>query len=341
MDSRSTLRPYRDPAVVSGSALVAAAVLWLAFWRLGLDKYPVIRGLGEAAVPLALASGIILVLAAAAVLIHVSLAPPSGFLTTEEPLLSPPTAPTIHRRVPFIVVLGVTPQAGATTLAWGLALLIATHGRVGNDGRRPRPVCLFRDEDVPEGVAIDAHALDSYLRNHPADVDEDILDLASRHREGIEVLSIGGKRPNAVQMDQLLPVLRQHYDAVIMDIPADGRWLASMSVGLADAVFLMWAPRERAGDLQVWLDRLWGLGLEGKTILTVGRRRASDRPLSRRLFQFVLELPDDAAVSAGAPDGGGGAWALGNSIAGRQMRRAAERLLPDLFSKDRGGDDGA
>src|SRR5919204_2848655 len=245
MGSRSTLRPYRDTLVISGFALVAAAFLWLAFLRLGLDRYPVIRGLGEAALPLALASGIIIVLAAAPVLIHVSLAPPSASLTTEEPLLSLPSVPTIHRRVPFIVVLGVTPQAGATTLAWGLALLIATHGRVDADGRRPRPVCLFRDEDLPEGVALDAHALDSYLRNHPADVDEDILGLAGRHREGIEVLSIGGKRPNAVQMDQLLPVLRQHYDTVIMDIPADGRWLASMSVGLADAVFLVWAPRER------------------------------------------------------------------------------------------------
>lgn len=334
MDSRSALRPYRDPLVISGSALVAAALLWLAFWRLGLDRYPVIRGFGEAALPLGLASGILIVLAVASVVTHVSLAPPNGSLTTEEPLLSLPRTPTIHRRAPFIVVLGVTPQAGATALAWGLGLLIATHGRMGNDARRPRPVCLFRDEDIPEGVALDAHALDSYLRNHPADIDEDILDLAGRHPEGIEVLSIGGKRPNAVQMDQLLPVLRQHYDTVIMDIPADGRWLASMSVGLADAVFLMWAPRQRPDDLQVWLDRLWGLGLEGKTILAVGRRRASDPPLPRRLFQFVLELPEDTAVRAGECGDGGIAWVLSNSIAGRQLRRAIERLLPDLFSRD-------
>ena len=332
MDSSSPLRPYRASMVISASGLVAAALLWLGLLRLGLNSYPVARWLGEATLPLGSAAAVILMLAAAAVAIHLSLTPPAVSPTTEEPLLSIPTVPAIRRRAPFIVILGLTPQAGATTFAWGLATVIATQGRVGREGRRARPVFLVRDQDVPQSVTLDAQALESYLRNHPADVDEDILDLAGRHPEGIEVLTVGERRPNAVQIDQLLPVLRQQYDAVIMDIPADRRWLTSMSVGLADAVFLMWSPGGSPATLQLWLDRLWGLGLEGKAILTVGRRRAGDLRLSRGAFQFVVELPEDRAIHAA--EGDGRAWALGNSSAGRQLRQSAERLLPDLFSHE-------
>jgi hypothetical protein len=51
-------------------------------------------------------------------------------------------------------------------------------------------------------------------------------------------------------------------------IPADDCWLATMSVELAHAVFLMWAPGSQDGTLQRQVDRLRGLGLEGKTVLT-------------------------------------------------------------------------
>jgi hypothetical protein len=127
-------------------------------------------------------------------------------------------------------------------------------------------------------------------------------------------------------------VLRDHYDAIIMDIPADDRWLATVSAELADAVFLMWAPSTADGTLQRWLDRLWGLGLEGKTILTVGRRRAADPSLPKHASQFVLEIPEDRIIrDRGDTDM---AWAVANSsAAGRQLRQAARSLLPDLFPK--------
>jgi hypothetical protein len=161
-------------------------------------------------------------------------------------------------------------------------------------------------------------------------VDDDVVDLAGRHPEGMEFLAMGRDKPSASQLRQLLPVLRDHYDAIIMDIPADDRWLATTSVELADAVFLMWAPRTEDGTLQRWVDRLWGLGLETKTILTMGRRRAADPSLPKHASQFVLEIPEDRIVrDLGDSDM---AWAVANSsAAGRQLREAARLLLPELF----------
>ena len=161
-------------------------------------------------------------------------------------------------------------------------------------------------------------------------MDDDVIDLAGRHAEGIEFLGMGREKPSASQLRQLLPVLRDHYDAIIMDIPADDRWLATVSAELADAVFLMWAPRTEDGTIQRWVDRLWGLGLEGKTVLTVGRRRAADAPLPKPASQFLLEIPEDGAIRD--PGDSDMAWAVANSsAAGRQLRQAARGLMPDLF----------
>ena len=182
-------------------------------------------------------------------------------------------------------------------------------------------------------MTLDGLALETYLRAQTTAVDDDVVDLAGRHPEGIEFLAMGREKPSASQLRQLLPVLRDHYDAIIMDIPADDRWLATTSVELADAVFLMWARSTEDGTLQRWADRLWGLGLEGKTILTIGRRRAADASLPKHASQFVLEIPEDGAIrDRGDSDM---AWAIANSgAAGRQLRHAARRLLPDLFPQE-------
>jgi hypothetical protein len=179
-------------------------------------------------------------------------------------------------------------------------------------------------------VTLDSSALETYFRAQSMAVDDDVVDLAGRHPEGMEFLAMGRDKPSASQLRQLLPVLRDHYDAIIMDIPADDRWLATTSVELADAVFLMWAPRTEDGTLQRWVDRLWGLGLETKTILTMGRRRAADPSLPKHASQFVLEIPEDRIVrDLGDSDM---AWAVANSsAAGRQLREAARLLLPELF----------
>jgi len=331
MDRKSALQPYRGSLVVSASTLAVAVLLAAALWRLGLIGQPLVRALAQGSLALALAAGILLVVAAATVAIHISVTAPSSSVSVEEPLLAGPLVPAIRRDTPFIVVLGVTPKSGASTLACGLALVLATQGRTAKEPRRRlRPLCLLRGDDVPSGISLDRQALEAYLRAQSTSVDDDVVDLAGRHPEGIEFLAMGREKPSASQLRQLLLVLRDHYDAIIMDIPADDRWLATVSAELADAVFLMWAPSTADGTLQRWLDRLWGLGLEGKTILTVGRRLATDPSLPKLASQFVLEIPEDRAIrDRGDSDM---AWAVANSsAAGRQLRQAARRLLPDLF----------
>ena len=334
MDRKSALQPYRGSLAVSASTLAVAVLLSMALWRLGLNGNPVARALAEGSVPLGLAAGILFLVAAATVAIHISVAAPSPSVSAEEPLLAAPRVPAIRRNAPFIVVLGVRPKSGASTLACGLAFVLATQGRMAKEpDRRLRPLCLLRSDDVPSGVsgvALDSPALETYFRAQSTAVDDDVVDLAGRHPEGIEFLAMGREKPSASQLRQLLPVLRDHYDAIIMDMPADDRWLATTSVELADAVFLMWARRSEDGTLQRWVDRLWGLGLEGKTILTVGRRRAADPSLPKRASQFALEIPEDSAIRDRRDSDM--AWAVANSsAAGRQLRQAARRLLPDLF----------
>ena len=331
MDRKSALQPYHGSLAVSTSTLAVAVLLSVALWRLGLNGQPLVRAVAEGSLPLSLAAGILLVVAAATVAIHISVRSPSPSVSVEEPLLAAPRVPAIRRDAPFIVVLGVTPKSGASTLACGLALVLATQGRIAKEpSRRLRPLCLLRSADVPSGVAMDSPALDTYFRAQSTAVDDDVVDLAGRHPEGIEFLAMGREKPSASQLRQLLPVLRDHYDAIIMDIPADDRWLATTSVELADAIFLMSASRTEDGTLQRWVDRLWGLGLEGKTILTVGRRLAGGRPFSKSASQFELEIPEDAAIRDRVDNDM--AWAVANSsAAGRQLRQAARRLLPDLL----------
>jgi Mrp family chromosome partitioning ATPase len=299
-----------------------------------LNGQPLVHALAAGSVPLGLAAGILLVVAAASVAIHISVTAPSPSVSMEEPLLAAPRVPAIRRNSPFVVVLGATPKSGASTLACGLAFVLATQGRIAKEpGRRIRPLCLLRSDDVPSGISLDSQALEAYLRAQSSAVDDDVVDLAGHHPEGIEFLAMGREKPSASRLRQLVPVLRDHYDAIIMDIPADDRWLATVSAELADAVFLMWAPSTEDGTLRRWMDRLWGLGLEGKTILTVGRRRAADQSPSKRASQFVLEIPEDRAIRDRADNDM--AWAVANSsAAGRQLRQAARRLLPDLFPQE-------
>src|ERR1700674_390802 len=331
MDRRSALQPYRGSLAVSVSTLAVAVLLSIAFWRLGLSGHSLAPALAAGSLPLGLAAGILIVVAAATVAIHISVTAPSPSVSVEEPLLAAPRVPAIRRNAPFIVILGVTPKSGASTLACGFALVLATQGRIAKEpARRLRPLCLLRSDTVPSGISLDSQALEAYLRGPSSAVDDDVVDLAGRHPEGIEFLAMGREKPSASQLRQLLPVLRDHYDAIILDIPADDRWLATVSAEPADAVFLMWAPPAVDGTLQRWVDRLWGVGLEGKTSLTIGRRRAADPSLPKQASQFVLEIPEDSAIrDRGDSDM---AWALANaSAAGRQLRQAARRLLPDLF----------
>ena len=130
MDRKSALQPYRGSLAVSASTLAVAVLLSVALWRLGLNGQPLVRAVAEGSLPLGLAAGILLVVAAATVAIHISVTAPSPSVSVEEPLLAAPRVPAIRRNAPFIVVLGITPKfvAHRTIRATG-SVLHSTSGR--------------------------------------------------------------------------------------------------------------------------------------------------------------------------------------------------------------------
>src|ERR1700693_4149005 len=177
MDHKSALQPYRGSLAVSASTLAVAVLLSIAFWRLGLNGHSRAPALAAGGLPLGLAAGILLVVAAATVAIHISVTAPSPSVSAEEPLLAAPRVPAIRRNAPFIVVLGVTPKSGASTLACGLALILATRGRMAKEpSRRLRPLCLLRSDEVPRGISLDSQVLEAYLRAQSSAVDDDVVE---------------------------------------------------------------------------------------------------------------------------------------------------------------------
>ncbi len=329
----SRLSAYRRPLMVSGLLLAGAVALSSIVTRLpwSSDAFsPLARG---GLLPLSLVAALLLLVTAVTVAVHVSLTPKSSAIIDEEPLLARPRLPMVRRDIPFVVVLGLHPKGGATTLVSNLAVLIATEGRVGPEaGRRPRPVCLLNGQTTGDGVPLDPTRLDRYLREHPTDTRDDLIELATWHPSGAEFFSTAERLPHASQLRHLLPTLRRYYDAIFFDGSTDDRWLMDAAAELADMMLLVGQPGSlRNGVVGQWSERVWGLGFEGKTILVLNRRRATDRSESlRHPFYYTWELPDDPAV----PDGErtGTAWGIGNSSAARQLRIGAHALLPTLFA---------
>ncbi len=204
--------------------------------------------------------------------------------------------------------------------------------RLREPERRPRPLCLLNRHEAPDQVELDGSGLTQYLAAHPTSARDDVVDLAVRHPSGMEFLSLADGGPNPFQLRQLLPVLRRHYDLIILDAGTEDRWLADAAMELADAIILVACHRpDRKDPIDRWSERLWGLGLEGKTILALNRRGAFDPPMPRHGFPFVLDLPNDSAVTAAEERHT--AWATAaNSSAVRQLRAALRLLLPHLFA---------
>src|ERR1700682_3876965 len=196
MDRRSALRPYRGSIAASGATLPFTVLLSIACWRLGWNGHSLAPALAAGGLPLGLAAGILLVVAAATVAIHISVSAASPSVSEEGTLPAAPRVSAIRRNAPFIAVLGVRPKSGASTLACGLALVLATQGRIAKEpDRRLRPLCLLRRDDVPRRVALDSSALEAYFRAQSTAVDDDVVDLAGRHPEGIEFLAMGREKP--------------------------------------------------------------------------------------------------------------------------------------------------
>jgi hypothetical protein len=127
-------------------------------------------------------------------------------------------------------------------------------------------------------------------------------------------------------------VFRKYYDLIVFDAMVEDHRTVQAAMELADAIVLV-IPDRREGieAMTRWAERVYGLGLEGRSILAVTRRQTPSSMVSSAPFLFGLELPEaDTTVEAGVALT---VWARVGP-ATRQLRNAARMLLPQLLARD-------
>ncbi len=325
-------RPYRQTALVSGGALAVALAIAVGLSLAGPSAGRLTGALAVIAVPASLFS--LLLLMAGLVTTSVRAASPAAgsALAAEEPLVMAPRLPLVQRDAPLVLVLGAIPKAGATTLATSLAVLVAEEGRSPQDSaRRPRPLVLLERPGVANRNGQPGW-LTEYLAEHPTTVRDDVLEVAVRHPSGTEVLRLADGEVNTIQLRELLAVFRKYYDLIVFDAMVEDHRTVQAAMELADAIVLV-IPDRREGiePMTRWAERVYGLGLEGRSILAVTRRQTPSCMVSSAPFLFGLELPEaDTTVEAGVALT---VWARVGP-ATRQLRNAARMLLPQLLARD-------
>jgi cellulose biosynthesis protein BcsQ len=254
-----------------------------------------------------------------------------------EPLLVSARVPALLRASLVISVLGTEPSAGSSTLAFNLAVLVATEGELGAGGerRRPRSICLLADGPMTSALAIDSRPLLEYISDHPARMTEEVLAFAAHHPSGCELLCLSGDRFDPQHLRLLVPVLRRFYDLVVLDCPFSDRWLTASALELADGILGVSLPSiASATAVGRWADRIWALGLEAKTVLVRNRRIAGAATKPDHPFLFGADLPDDPAIEGF--DANGLPWCLDRRLpAATELLQIAGALMPTLFAKER------
>ena len=257
--------------------------------------------------------------------------------TEEEPLLPSPAAPRTRGRSPLIGFVDLEPSAGASSLAFNLAVLVAVEGRplMEEDGtaRRPRPLCLLSEGQLTDALGLDSDLWRIHLDANSGRVVEDLVDLAVRHPSGCELLCVPQGRVARHQLRLLRLALDRQYDLVMVDcgtIDADLREGAEDTADVLVAVGLA-SPRSADAAFDM-LTETWRRGRLATTVLLLNQVRERDSLLDELpSFDNVAVLPQEHTVaeanSRGLP------WSLMASCAsGRVLRELGARLLPDLLT---------
>ncbi len=322
---------YRRVLAISAASLLVLALAGIATALARPEAQPLDHALRVSVLPAAALAGVVVLLSIATIAVRASLPQIPSSVVTEEPLLVRPRMPTIRRDGACITIIGVVPKSGASTLASSLAILVASEGRLPEDpAHRPRPLCLLNGVAGPDHLDLDPRALSGYLAAHPWTAEDELVDLASRHPSGAEFLSCGPSAINSTQLGQIVPMLRRHYNVIVIDAPTEDYWMTNAAMEVADAIVLVTlAAASQVQPAPRWFELIWSLGYEAKTILAVNRCRVSDRHLLRVGDPFLLELPDDPVIAD--CNVSGTSWVMGTSQAARQLRAAARTLLPVLI----------
>jgi hypothetical protein len=255
----------------------------------------------------------------------------------EEPFLPEPSAPPSRGRSSLIGFSNLEPGAGASTLAFNLAVLVAAEGIVlAREGvaRRPRPLCLLSDGELTGALGLDPGPLERHLDRHSGRIGDDLVDVATRHPSGCELLCIPRGRMGRHQLRLLRLAFGSHYDLIVVDAAYDDSDLRVGVEDTADVLVAVTLPSLRSAEAATRLLEGAGRGLRlATTVLLVNGTRAETRPVELALgFGHLAAFPNEHLVAEA--DLRGVPWSLApDSTCRRVLLRFAHRLLPGLFEE--------
>ena len=258
----------------------------------------------------------------------------------EEPLLAEPRLPKSRARCPLVSFVDLEPAAGASTIAFNLAVLLATEGRPRLENgrpRRPRPLCLLAEGALTEALGLGPEPMHEHLATYPGRVTQDIIDLAVRHASGCELLCVPRGQMGRHQLRLLRDVVERYYDALIVDCSSADSWLREGAEDVSDAILLVGPPSAVSAEAAVrGAERALAGHRLATTALLVNHIRAKQNlpePMTAG-FENVAQIPDDREIAPS--DRQGIPWCLeALSPASLQLRQIATSLLPDVFIEER------
>lgn len=301
-------------------------------------RLPIVSALDAAAL---VSTGVVAVLAvlvavAAAVMTRLS-EWDEDIASEEEPFLPEPAAPPSRGRCPLIGFVDLEPAAGASSLAFNLAVLVATEGlSPARDGvvGRPRPLCLVSEGELTRALGLDPGPMDRHLDRHSGRIGDDLADVAARHPSGCELLCLPRGRVGRHQLRLLRLALGSHYDLIVVD---GGALAGDLREGVADTADILVAvtlPSVRSAEAATRLLEAARRGSRlATTVLLVNQARAETRPAELALgFGHLAAFPHQHFVAEADLRGMPWSLALGSSCR-RILLRFARRLLPELVEE--------
>jgi hypothetical protein len=254
----------------------------------------------------------------------------------EEPLLPQPAAPRTRGRAPLVAFADLESSAGASSLAFNLAVLVAVQGQVPTDEdggtRRPRPLCLLSEGQLSEALGLESDPWRLNLDQHTGRIGEDLVDLTVRHPSGCELLCVPRGRVARHQLRLLRQAVDRHYDLVVVDSSAIDRDLREGAEDTADALIAVGLVSPRSAEAAASLVDSGRPSRLATTVLLINQMRAADfLPDELPSFQHVAMLPYEHVVPEA--DRRGLPWSLmSDSQCGRGLRDLAAHLLPEAFT---------
>jgi Mrp family chromosome partitioning ATPase len=254
---------------------------------------------------------------------------------TEEPLLRPPHVIACRSGSPVVVIVGMAPGSGVSTLAFNLAVSLAVEGEVSREEgvRSPRPICLLAEGPLTEALGLSPAPLEDHLGQHLQRIDADLVDLPVRHVSGCELLCMGREGRAVEHLKLLVEELRRLYDSVLVDGACGKGQVEDVAVDVGDAMLLVGRHSESLLEAAgPWVERVFALEIEHKTMLILNRVTAWPQPPREPgvAFLYQAQLPDEPAVAAN--DAQGLPWCIdGRLSAARRLADIVRCLFPTLM----------